>query len=164
LLTFAVFAPLWLNFGCFHKAPARRLGHSHAADQPPRRAQEKIVPLTKDLCKTVKARADRDPAFRVGLYREAVQALIEADFGTARILLRDFINATIGFSAVARRLGLVDKSVMRMFGPSGNPTVANLLAVMQVLQDECQLSVTVHEKQPPCRAVRETQAAALPAR
>jgi DNA-binding phage protein len=122
------------------------------------------VPLTKDFRDTVKARADRDPVFRVGLYREAVQALIDGDFGTARILLRDFINATVGFSAVARRLGLVDKSVMRMFGPSGNPTAANLLAVMQVLQDECQLSVTVHEKPPLRRAARNLEATSSPAR
>ncbi len=112
----------------------------------------------------MKARADREPAFRAGLYREAAQALLDGEFTAARVLLRDFINATVGFSALAEQLGLTDKSLMRMFGPSGNPTAANLLAVLQVLQDQCRLSVTVHAKPPGRRAVRGADAASSPAR
>lgn len=122
------------------------------------------MPLTKDFRETVRARADRDPAFRAGLYREAAQALLDGEFATARVLLRDFINATVGFSALAEQLGLVDKSLMRMFGPSGNPTAANLLAVLQVLQDECHLSVTVRANPPRRRSVRGPDAASSAAR
>jgi DNA-binding phage protein len=105
------------------------------------------MPLTKDFRETVVARAERDPAFRAGLYQEAVQVMLEGDFATARVLLRDFINATIGFPALAQRMGVGDKSLMRMFGPSGNPTAANLLMALRVLQDECRLSLTVQAKQ-----------------
>jgi hypothetical protein len=45
--------------------------------------------VTWDFRETVQARADRDPAFRVGLCQEAVQALLDGDVGTAKILLRD---------------------------------------------------------------------------
>ncbi len=99
--------------------------------------------LTRDFRETVKARADRDPAFRAGLYQEAMQALLDGDFGTAKILLRDVINATVGFAALSRRVDVPEKSLMRMFGPAGNPRAENLVAVVGALQAECQLSVTV---------------------
>jgi len=41
------------------------------------------MPLTRDFRETVKARADRDPTFRPGLYQEAAQAVMDGDFGTA---------------------------------------------------------------------------------
>jgi|NGEPerStandDraft_6_1074524.scaffolds.fasta_scaffold299347_1 DNA-binding phage protein len=104
------------------------------------------MPLTKDFRETVKARADRDPAFRAGLYQEAVQAMLDGDFATGRLLLRDFINATIGFPTLAERLGVHDKSLMRMFGAAGNPHAENLLAVLHALKDECRLSLRVEAK------------------
>jgi DNA-binding phage protein len=104
------------------------------------------MPLTKDFRETVKDRADRDPAFRAGLYQEAVQAMLDGDFATGRLLLRDFINATVGFAALAGRLGTHDKSLMRMFGAMGNPRAENLLAVLHTLKDECRLSLRVEAK------------------
>jgi DNA-binding phage protein len=59
------------------------------------------------------------------------------------VLLRDFINATIGFPALAHRVGFSDKSLMRMFGPNGNPNAANLMAVLQALKSECHISLKV---------------------
>jgi DNA-binding phage protein len=102
------------------------------------------MPLTRDFRETVKARADRDPEFRAGLYQEAVQAMVDGDFGTAKILLRDFINATVGFAQLGRRIGVPEKSLMRMFGPTGNPRAENLVAVVAALKDSCRLSITVH--------------------
>lgn len=90
--------------------------------------------LTVNFRDTVKAKIESDPEFRQALFREAVQTLIEGDVGTARAVLRDFINATIGFSALAKATRIPPKSLMRMFGPKGNPTAANLSAVIRVLQ------------------------------
>jgi DNA-binding phage protein len=102
------------------------------------------MPLTRDFRETVKARANRDPAFRAGLYQEAVQAMLDGDFGTAKILLRDVINATVGFARLGSRIDVPEKSLMRMFGPAGNPRAENLIAVVAALKDECRLSLTVH--------------------
>ena len=102
------------------------------------------MPLTRDFRETVKARADRDPAFRAGLYQEAVQAMLDGDFGTAKILLRDVINATMGFVQLGHRTGMPEKSLMRMFGPAGNPRAENLIAVVAALKEECRVSLTVH--------------------
>jgi DNA-binding phage protein len=90
--------------------------------------------LTVNFRDHVKARIEADPEFRQALFQEAVQTLIEGDVGTARAVLRDFINATIGFAALAKVTRIPPKSLMRMFGPKGNPTAANLSKVIRVLQ------------------------------
>ena len=101
------------------------------------------MPLTRDFRETVKARAERDPEFRAGLYQEAVQAMLDGDLGTAKILLRDFINATVGFARLGDGIGVPEKSLMRMFGPNGNPRAENLVAVVATLREACGLSLMV---------------------
>jgi len=90
--------------------------------------------LTRSFKDHIKAKIESDPEFREALFQEAVQTLIEGDVDTARTVLRDFINATIGFPALAKATGIPPKSLMRMFGPRGNPTAANLSEVIRVLQ------------------------------
>jgi len=90
--------------------------------------------LTRSFKDTVQARAARDPAFRQALFQEAVQVLLEGDIASGRSVLRDYINATIGFEALAEATQTPPKSLMRMFGPKGNPTAANLFAVINALQ------------------------------
>jgi DNA-binding phage protein len=47
----------------------------------------------------------------------------------AKTILRDYINATAGFTELAQATHIPPKSLMRMFGPSGNPRAANLFEV-----------------------------------
>lgn len=91
------------------------------------------MPLTRSFRELVKDRADRDPTFRAALLAEAVETLLGDDLPTARILLRDIINATVRFDRLAEETGLSSKSLMRMFGPEGNPTTRNLLKVVHTL-------------------------------
>ena len=53
--------------------------------------------FTRDFKETVQARARRDPAFREGLLKEGVECLLSGDVDTGKALLRDYVNATIGF-------------------------------------------------------------------
>ena len=92
--------------------------------------------LTRDFRQTVRARAARDPAFRKALFQEAVQTLLGGDIDAGRAAIRDYINATIGFEKLGAALGRPQKSLMRMFGPGGNPTAENLLGVIGILQAE----------------------------
>jgi DNA-binding phage protein len=94
------------------------------------------MPLTKDFRQTVRARAARDTPFRRALFQEAVQALLQGDIDAGRAAMRDYINATIGFEKLSTVLGRPQKSLMRMFGPSGNPTAENLFGVIGALQSE----------------------------
>ena len=47
------------------------------------------------------------------------EAMVDVDTGKA--VLRDYINATIGFEELSLVFGKSSKSLMRMFGPKGNP-------------------------------------------
>ncbi len=121
------------------------------------------MPLTRSFRETVKARVDRDPEFRAGLYAEAVRALLDGDLATAKILLRDFTNATIGFEHLSTRMEMPTKSVMRMLGPNGNPHADNLLRVVSLLGQEAQLSVTVQAKPAPRRRAKHEARELAPA-
>ena len=98
--------------------------------------RKKPVPLTRNFRETVQARAGSDPAFREAMFQEAMQTLLEGDVEEGRAALRTYINATLGFEKLGAALGQSPKSLMRMFGPNGNPTAENLLGVIGVLQSE----------------------------
>ena len=90
--------------------------------------------LTRDFRETVKARADRDDEFRKALFKEALNCLLCNEVDVGRAMLKDFINATIGFQALADAVQQDSKSLLRMFGPKGNPTTNKLFPVIHYLQ------------------------------
>lgn len=90
--------------------------------------------LTREFRETVKARVAQDQAFREALFSEAVDLLVSGDVATGKAVLRDYINATIGFEELAEDIGTPSKSLMRMFSDKGNPTASNLFAVISQLQ------------------------------
>lgn len=98
---------------------------------------------TKPFKSTLKARAERDPAFREALLTEAVELLLSGEVETGKAILRDYINATVGFERLAKKTGTPSKSLMRMLGPKGNPRASNLLSVICALQDVAGLHLEV---------------------
>jgi DNA-binding phage protein len=90
--------------------------------------------LTRDFRDTIRERAQREPAFRQSLFREGLQLINTGDFTTGRAILRNYINATIGFPELARETKIPSPSLQRMFGPKGNPSAANLFDVIAALQ------------------------------
>jgi DNA-binding phage protein len=90
--------------------------------------------LTRSFKETVKARAERDPKFRAALLTEAIEQMLAGDIDSGKSVLRDYINATVGFERLARETGTPAKSLMRMFSPKGNPRASNLFAVIGRLQ------------------------------
>ena len=79
------------------------------------------MPLARDFKETMQTRAARDPAFREGLFKEGVERLLTGDVDTGRIVLRDYVNAAVGFEELGSLTGKPPKGLIRMFGPSGNP-------------------------------------------
>lgn len=73
------------------------------------------------------------------LPREGVECLLARDSDTGKAILRDSINATIGFEELSRRTPRPAKSVMRMLSPSGNPHARNLFEVIHYLHFEWSL-------------------------
>ena len=92
------------------------------------------MPLTRDFKQTVQARLKRDPAYRKELLREGVECLLSVDLETGKAILRDYINSTIGFEELSEMTRTPTKSLMRMFGPKGNPQARNLFEIIAQLQ------------------------------
>jgi DNA-binding phage protein len=90
--------------------------------------------LTRDFKETIRARVKRDPGFREALLREGIECFLSGDVETGKIILRDFINATVGFSKLSDVTHRSAKSLMRMLGPSGNPQARNLFEIVAYLQ------------------------------
>jgi DNA-binding phage protein len=85
--------------------------------------------LTRDFKKTVVTRVERDPAFAKELLDEATALLISGEAETARVILRDLVNATLGFERLAKLTEVPSKSLHRMLSPKGNPSMDNLAAI-----------------------------------
>lgn len=90
--------------------------------------------LTRDFKETIRARVKRDPGFRKALLREGIEHFLSGDVETGKIILRDFINATIGFTTLSDVTHRSAKSLMRMLGPRGNPQARNLFEIVAYLQ------------------------------
>jgi DNA-binding phage protein len=73
------------------------------------------------------------------------------DEAAGKALLRDVIDAKIGFEPLAAELGTAAKSLHRMLGSGGNPSTANFFAILRVLQKRAgvKLTVTTAWDQPP---------------
>jgi DNA-binding phage protein len=91
--------------------------------------------LTRDFRETVQSRVRSDRKFRRGLLSDAIEALLAGEETLGREILRDFINATLGFPELAARTGIHVKSIHQMLGPNGNPTAANLFNIIACLQE-----------------------------
>jgi DNA-binding phage protein len=90
--------------------------------------------LPKDLKKNIRARLQSDHAFRFALLSEAVEVLLGDDLPTAKSVLHDYIEATIGFRELSERTGISERGLMRMFGKAGNPRADQLFKVLATLQ------------------------------
>lgn len=90
--------------------------------------------LTRSFRETIKERALKDPVFRRGLLTESIQCFFEGDIPTGKSLLRDYINATLGFERLAKLTKKSSKSLMRMFSESGNPRAENIFSIIHILQ------------------------------
>ena len=92
------------------------------------------MPLTKDFRETIRERAQREPRFRKALLREAIELLLSGDEKMGRAILRNYINATVGFRQLEEATSIPATSLMRMFGPNGNPSAKSLFGVLAHLQ------------------------------
>ena len=91
--------------------------------------------LTRDFRETVQSRMKRDAAFRKGLLSEAIESLLSGEVTLGKEMLRDYINASVGFPELAAHIKTRVKTLHQMFGPNGNPTANNLFEIVAYLQN-----------------------------
>ena len=99
--------------------------------------------LTRTFKETVQARVLADPAFREALLREGIEAMLAGDVDSGKLILRDYIKATVGFEELGAETGTSAKSLIRMFGARGNPQARNFFAVLSRLQERAGLRLQI---------------------
>lgn len=102
--------------------------------------------LTREFKETVGARIERDPRFREALFTEAMNAYLGGDIKAGKALLRDLVNATIGFEELASVLKKSSKSLHRMLAPHGNPNTKNFFGIVKALQKKAGVKLQVKAK------------------
>ncbi len=90
--------------------------------------------LTRDFKETIKAQCELDPGFRKALLARAAQAMLAGETDVGKIMLRDFINATVGFQDLGADIDKTPESLMRMLSTTGNPRTNNLMEIFEYLQ------------------------------
>jgi DNA-binding phage protein len=103
--------------------------------------------ITRKFREAILSRIESDPEFRTQLLAEAVNELLAGDLDAGKAVLRDYINATITFRQLAKKLKKSDKSVHRMLGPRGNPRADNIIEIIKILQsyEHVRLRVEAHK-------------------
>lgn len=101
------------------------------------------MPLTRKFKDTVLKDTRLKPGFAKAMFVEGINSFLQNEFDVGKSILRDYINATIGFEKLGKKVGLPPKSLMRMFGPSGNPQAKNLFAVIAALQKDAGIELHV---------------------
>ena len=100
--------------------------------------------LTRDFKQTVVERVERDPAFAHALLDEAATLFLNGEPETARLILRDLVNATVGFEQLARLTDKPSKSLHRMLSPTGNPSMDNLAAIFHAIREGLNVNLEAH--------------------
>ena len=100
--------------------------------------------LTRNFKQTVVERVERDPQFATALLDEAATLFLSGEPETARLILRDLVNATIGFEQLAEMTAKPSKSLHRMLSPKGNPSMDNLAAIFSAVRQWLKVAFKVH--------------------
>ena len=90
-------------------------------------------------------RIDFGPGYRIYFGRDGDTLIVllgggtkkrqQQDIETGKSLLRDHVNATIGFIELGGLTHKSPKSLMRMLSPNGNPQARNLFEIIGCLQE-----------------------------
>ena len=99
--------------------------------------------LTRDFKETVVERARRDARFREAMFSQALNAYLAGDTRTGKAMLRDLVNATIGFEGLAAEIRKPSKSLHRMLAPHGNPNTENFFGIVSALQKKTRVKLRV---------------------
>jgi DNA-binding phage protein len=100
--------------------------------------------LTRDFKETVLERVHRDPSFANALLDEASSLFLNGEPETARLILRDLVNATIGFETLAEQVATSPKSLHRMLSERGNPSMNNLAAIFNTLRKNLNVQIEIN--------------------
>jgi DNA-binding phage protein len=102
--------------------------------------------ITQDYKNTLTERVANDPAFAKALLDEAISLFLNGEPDVARLVLRDLVNATIGFETLAQEVKKPSKSLHRMLSAKGNPTMDNLTKILGILKTQLNVTINVDSR------------------
>lgn len=97
--------------------------------------------LTRNFKQTIVERVSRDRKFARSLLDEAATLFLNGEPEAARLLLRDLVNATIGFETLAELTGKPAKSLHRMLSKHGNPSMDNLAVIFDAVRQRLKVEL-----------------------
>ena len=100
--------------------------------------------ITRDYKETINERVARESVFTAALLDEAITLFLNGEPEVARLVLRDLVNATVGFEELALEVEKPSKSLHRMLSARGNPTMDNLTKIIGILRNKLGLDIEVH--------------------
>jgi DNA-binding phage protein len=100
--------------------------------------------LTVDSSITLQARIKADHTFAEALLREATDLFLNGETEASRLLLRDVVNATVGFEQIAMATNRPSKSIHRMLSARGNPTMDSLSVVFSAISKVLNVTFETH--------------------
>ncbi len=100
--------------------------------------------LTRDFKQTIAERMQREPEFARALLDEAATLFLNGEPVTARLILRDLVNATVGFEGLAAETAKPSKSLHRMLSRRGNPSMDNLASIFGVVRKRLGVQIEAH--------------------
>src|SRR6202140_1081976 len=98
---------------------------------------------TKSFKELVEHHVKGDRKFAEALLREGIDAMLSGTPDTGKASMRDYIKAPVGFEKLGAATGTPPKSLIRMFGPRGNPQAKNLFSEIGYLQKRAGLRLHV---------------------
>ena len=110
--------------------------------------------LTRDLRQTITARVQSEPAYARALLQQATSLLLQGEPHTAKLLLRDLVNASIGFEQLARDMDKPPKSLHRMLSAAGNPTLSHVSVMLAAIA--AHLGVEIQTRVKPAQSIYQT--------
>ena len=99
--------------------------------------------LTRHFKHTIVERVRCEPAFGRHLLDEAATLFLNGEPEPARVMLRDLVNATLGFERLASVVATPAKSLHRMLSARGNPSMDNLAAIFCAMRQSLGVHITV---------------------
>ena len=104
------------------------------------KTEDKYIALARSSNEIVVQRVQSDAAFAHALLDEAATLFLNGEPEMARLILRDLVNATMGFEQLATLTAKPSKSLHRMLSPTGNPSMDNLAAIFRAIRDRLQVN------------------------
>ena len=108
----------------------------------------------REIIETITARVQSEPAYARALLQQATSLLLQGEPQTAKLLLRDLVNASIGFEQLARDMDKPSKSLHRMLSAAGNPTLSHVSAMLAAIA--AHLGVEIQARVKPAQSIYQT--------